>query len=115
MAFSEFEAKRCEKLVAAFVDRRRPPPHVRTQVDLGFRIAGQSVEIFELRADWRDASLMHEHPVARTTYVKSRKIWKVFWEHADAKWLLYKPAPQVRSLEEFLVLVEDDTHACFFG
>jgi hypothetical protein len=115
MAFSEFEAKRCEKLAAAFVEMRRPPPHVRAQVDLGFRVTGQSVEIFELRADWRDASQMFEHPVAKTTFVKSRKAWKVLWAHSDGNWHLYKPSPEVRSLEEFLGVVEEDPHACFFG
>jgi hypothetical protein len=46
---SEFEMKRCEKLVAEFVQQRRPPSHLRAKVDLAFRVSGQSIEIFELR------------------------------------------------------------------
>ena len=45
MALSEFEQKKCEKEVRAFVDKRRPPPHLRKELDLGFRLEGQSVEI----------------------------------------------------------------------
>ena len=50
MTLSEFDIKRCEKLVAEFVERRRPTPRLRKEVDLAFRIKGPSVEIFEIRA-----------------------------------------------------------------
>ena len=53
MALSEFEQKRCERLVGAFIESRRPPAHIRPQLDLGFRVAEQSVEIFEVRPKWR--------------------------------------------------------------
>jgi hypothetical protein len=56
MMFSEFEIKRYEKLVAEFISKRRPPPHIRAQLDLGFRVSGQSIEIFEVRPNWRDKS-----------------------------------------------------------
>jgi hypothetical protein len=37
----------------ALMQQRRPPPHVRQKLDLGFRVTGQSVEIFEIRPAWR--------------------------------------------------------------
>lgn len=49
MTISEFEIKRYEKIVGQFIEKRRPPAHVRNQVDLAFRIEGQSVIIFEIR------------------------------------------------------------------
>ena len=115
MSFSEFETKRCEKLVSQFVERRRPPTHLRVQTDLAFRVRGQSVEIFELRADWHDASYMREYPLAKATYIKQRKAWKVFCSRSDLKWHLYRGASEVGSLEEFLDLLEEDPNACFFG
>lgn len=115
MAISEFEIKRCEKELEKFLDEKRPPAHVRDQVDLGYRITGQSVEIFEVRPGFRHPSDRRELSVAKATYVKSRKIWKVYWMRQDLKWHSYPPAPQVRHLEEFLVLVKEDAHACFFG
>ena len=73
MAISEFETKRCEHIVGAFVDARRPPPRIRPEVDLGYRVSGQSVEIFEIRPVWKGApGEKMEHPVAKATYVKSR-------------------------------------------
>ncbi len=116
MAFSELEAKRLAKNVSAFIDARRPPPHIRSQLDLAFRIAGQSVEIFEVRLLWRGkAGETMEHGVAKATYVKTREAWRIFWQRPNLRWYSYEPAPEVGSLEKFLSLVAEDRHACFFG
>jgi hypothetical protein len=49
MALSEFETKKCEKAIEAFMNRRRPPEHIRDKLDLGYRIKRRSVELFEIR------------------------------------------------------------------
>ena len=48
LALTEIELKRCEKEIAAFMDRRRPPIHIRDQLDVGSRIDDHSIEIFEI-------------------------------------------------------------------
>ena len=115
MAFSELELKRCEKLVAEFVQKRRPPPHIRAQIDLAFRINGQSIEIFHIRPHWQDKNRMIEEAVAKATYNRSKLNWKVFWQRADLEWHGYQPRPEVASVEEFLDVVQKDDHSCFFG
>ena len=55
LALTELERKRCEKALADFMTRRRPPPHLRDQFDLGYTVQGQSIEIFEIRPDWKVA------------------------------------------------------------
>ena len=115
MALSEFEQKKCEKIVRQYVEKHRPPAHMRNEVDLSFRVKGQSVEIFEIRPMWNDPNENIEESVAKATYVKSRNIWKVFWQRADLKWYRYAPEPEVKALEEFLDVVERDEYACFFG
>ncbi len=115
MSLSEFEQKKYEREVRAFVEKRRPPPHLRDELDLGFRLKGQSVEIFEIRPLWRNPEKKIEEAVAKATYVKDRKIWRVFWQRADLKWHRYDPVPEVSSLQEFLTLVDQDEYACFFG
>jgi hypothetical protein len=48
------------------MQQRRPPPHIRPKLDLGFRILGHSVEIFEIRPCWRGPpDEKHESPVAK--------------------------------------------------
>jgi hypothetical protein len=115
MVLSEFEEKKCEKLVRQYVEKHRPPAHMRNQIDLSFRVKGQSVEIFEIRPLWNDHSEKVEEAVAKATYVKSKKIWKVFWQRADLKWHRYDPVPEVNTLEGFLDVVEKDEYSCFYG
>jgi len=100
----------------ALMKQRRPPPQVRPKLDLGFRVKGHSVEIFEIRPAWRGpAGEMSESAVAKATYVRTRGVWRVFWQRRDLKWHGYEPRPEVKSIDEFASLVSEDAHACFFG
>lgn len=113
MAFSEKEMKRYEKQVSAFVENRRPPEHIRDQVDIGFRIKGQSIKIFSIRPMFFDPKVKSEIPVAKTTYVRTQGIWKVYWMRRDLKWHGYDP-PEVQTLKKWLELVDEDAWGCFW-
>ena len=115
MAFSEFEKRRYEKAVARYVEKKRPPVHIRPELDLGYKLEGQSVEIFEIRPLLDKPEKKIEEAVAKATYVKSKRVWKVYWQRADLKWHRYDPSPEVKSIEEFLDVVERDEHCCFYG
>jgi len=115
MAISEFEVKRCEREIGKFLAIRRPPPYARGQYDFGYRIENQSVELFEIRPQWRNPSSTIEFLFAKATYVKKEKYWKVFWRRQDLKWHSYTPEPNVRHFERFLTIVNEDINACFFG
>jgi hypothetical protein len=115
MLMNDIERKRIENAVAAFIARRRPPAKLRDQVDLRFRFDGRSVEIFEVRPRWPHASERIEEAVAKARYLKSRNLWLVYWQRADLKWHKYGPMPEVRTVEAFLKLVDDDEFGCFFG
>jgi len=115
MSLSDIEIKIIEKAVGEYIERRRPPVHLRDQVDLGYRIDKQSVEIFEIRALWKNPEEKIEEPMAKATYVNTQKIWKIFWQRADLKWHRYEPDPEVKTIEQFVSIVEKDEHACFWG
>jgi hypothetical protein len=116
VALSEFELARVQRAMDALMQLRRPPPHVRQKLDVGFRVTGQSVEIFEIRPPWRGSGdEKHESAVAKATYVRTRGVWRVFWQRRDLKWHRYEPRPEVNSIDEFAGLVAEDAHACFFG
>lgn len=97
------------------MEKRRPPPHIRSQLDLGYKITRQSVELFEIRPRWNDPQTILERPFAKATYVKTQRIWKIYWRRADLKWHSYQPVPEVKSIDEFFDVVDRDKHACFFG
>lgn len=115
MAFDDLEIKRNENALAQFLARRRPPPHIRDQLDIACKISGQSVEIVEVRADWKDPTRKIESPVAKATFVRAKNHWNVYWRRSDLKWHGYEPNREVKTLESFLDVVDRDKHGCFFG
>lgn len=115
MTLHEFDLKKVELLAGNFVEKRRPPENIRDKLDLGFRIKGQSLEILEIRPVWDDPSRKTEASVAKATYVKSQKFWKIYWMRADLKWHRYVPVPEVQDIAEFLQVVADDEFCCFWG
>lgn len=115
MAFNDLDKKRIEKAMAGFLARRRPPAHVRSELDIGYRVSGQSVEILEIRPQWNDRSIVHRYPIAKATYVRALNQWKIFWRRATLKWQGYEPTPTVASIDEYLRVVDADQYGCFFG
>jgi hypothetical protein len=115
MAFSEFEFKKLEKTVGAFIEKQRPPVYLRKELDLAFRIEDQSVVIYEIRPAWRQPNEFIEQNVAKTTFVKTQKLWKIYWQRSDLKWHTYEPVAAVKSIEDFLTVVKNDEYHCFFG
>ena len=115
MAFSEFEQHRYGKAVDAYIEANRPPPHLRKELDLGYRISNQSVEIFEIRPVWQSPEEYFELPVAKATFVKKDNLWKIYWQRKDLRWHRYDPHPIASSIEEFLEIVSRDEYACFYG
>ena len=115
MAISEFEEKRCEREMEKFLAVHRPPAHIRSEVDINYRLENQSVEIFEVRPHCQNKSEKTETPVAKATYVKKEKEWRIYWHRRDMKWHRYEPKPEVQHFEEFLSIVAEDEHCCFWG
>ena len=55
-----------------FVERKRPPEHIRTKLDIGYKIEGQDVFIFEIRPQWNKPEIIREYSVAKATFVKTK-------------------------------------------
>ena len=116
MAISEFEIKRIKKLVGQFVESKRPAKHIRSKLDISFRISGQSFVIFEIRPKWNDSTKKIEGSIAKVTYIKSKNEWKLYWMRADLKkWHGYRPFPVSKSLEKILEVIGQDPDNCFWG
>ena len=99
-----------------FVGRIRPDTEeMRKQLDFGYSIENQSVLLVTISPDWNNKEATRHYPFAKATFVKSQKIWNVFWLRGNLKWHTYDPQPTVKSLKEFLKIVEADEYHCFFG
>lgn len=98
-----------------FINKIRPEESIREKLDFTYKIENQSITIFQVRPNWKNPKEKMEHGFAKTTFVKKENHWKVFWLRANLKWESYSPQPEVKSLKEFVKLVEEDKHNCFFG
>ncbi len=88
---------------------------IRDQLDISYKIDGQSIIIYEIRPHWEDPNKKIESHIAKTTYIKSKNHWKIFWLRADLKWHSYRPQAIVKTLKEFNEIVEEDSYGCFWG
>lgn len=98
-----------------YLDRIRPSEELREQVDVAYKIEDQSIIIYEIRPFWKNPKEKIESPIAKTTFIKSKNHWKIFWQRADLKWHSYQPKPTVKSIKEFVETIEADSHGCFWG
>lgn len=113
MAIDTFQTLDVIEIMEQFLERNRPPEHIRKELDIGYRIDDQSVFIFEIRPAFQNPSEIREHDFAKATYVKSRDRWKIYWLRSSG-WYPYRPA-EMKTLEAFVQEVEKDPYGCFKG
>lgn len=115
MAFTEEELKNWESTVASFVEGKRPPEEIRPKLDIGYAIENQSIIIHTIRPRWNRPEQKMKTSIGKATWVRTQKIWKIYWQRADMKWHEYRPLPEVDTLEEFLEELGKDPFSCFWG
>ena len=103
------------ELMENWMERIRPPRDIRSDLDISYKIDNQSIILFEIRPSFGNPLELIEIPYAKTTYVKSENIWKVYWMRGNLKWTLYEPRPTVKTLKVFMKLVDEDKYFCFKG
>lgn len=115
MTLSEFEIKRCEKAFKDFMEKRRPLPETREKLDYGWKLEGQSIEIFEIRPQWNNPEIIEHHSFAKATYINSMKIWEIYWMRGNLKWEKNKPNETAKTIEDVLEIIDVDEFGRFFG
>ncbi len=118
------ELSKITTALESYIAKNRPPENIRDQLDIAYKIEGQSVYILEVRPHYDFSSGEFridsskgkmEIPVAKTTYIKAQNHWKIFWLRGNDKWYSYDPQPIVKSIDEFIKIVEKDEYHCFWG
>jgi hypothetical protein len=116
MAFTDLEiAEHTLTLERHFWAHRRPPLHLRDQLREGQRFTDQSIELFYMRPAFQRPGEHTEESIAKVTYVRSKKVWHLFWKRADGKWHRYPPVPAAKTLVVALAVIHEDANCCFFG
>lgn len=115
MAFNDAELELIDATVGALVRRRRPPEHIRDQLDVEVEIDKHQVRIFSLRPLWSDPTHTVRSGVAQFTYTRTRNSWKLYWMRRDGKWHPWAPTENTGTLLELVHVVDDDTRGGFWG
>lgn len=113
MAFSIEEDQLLHKAMDAFINKNRPKPEIRDQLDIAYKIYDQSIEIFEIRKNMDNKII--NCSIAKTTFNRSTNKWKIYWQRSDLKWHGYQPNLEVTSINKFIKIVEEDKLCCFWG
>ncbi len=115
MAFTDFERAVNLKAIEWFLNKRRPPEHIRPQLDIGYAIVGYTVDLYEIRPDWQNQTTSRHTPIARIKFVRTRAEWRLYWMRRDLKWHGYEPDEVHSTLMSALTTVDADAYCCFFG
>ncbi len=114
MAFNEIELQRIKKFVGGLCTKRTPA-HLRDKLRLEYNVEKHNVIIYEVRPLWNNPKEFGKYPMAKLTYVASKKIWKLYWQRANLKWAKYDPKESARYLDELVKEIDNDRYGCFFG
>lgn len=97
-----------------FIESKRPKDlEIRKQLDFGYSWDNKSAILFAVRPRWNNPDEFIQIPFAKLTYVKSKNIWKLFWQRANLKWEAYTPLPQSEVLDTLLQQIKQDSNGCF--
>jgi len=115
MAFSAAQSGQIASMMDDYIERNRPPEHIRPKLDIGWRFDKQTVYVFEIRPQWNNPSVTDHHDIAKATWVEQAKEWRVYWMRGNLKWNRYNPLPSIGNLQRFLIELEKDPSGCFWG
>ena len=77
MALSEIQQARVTKRLTTFCNAR-VPADVRNQVQVGFRVKGSEVVLFEKRPAFQVPHEWREMAVAKFKYVGTQGVWRLY-------------------------------------
>ncbi len=104
-----------ERTIQTFVEKNRPPIEIRDKLDLGYCYESNVIELFETRSIWNKIDEFQNLSFAKMKYIKSQKIWKLYWMRASGEWQSYEPFSESNNLEKLFLIINEDVYGCFKG
>lgn len=114
MPISETEKNSASWLLSQFCETRIPP-HVRDQIELGFRFEGNVVYLFERRPNWRGSGEWTSMDIARFRYFVGRGEWVLYWSDRNQIWHRYDLIGDWLPFRRLLKEVDEDPTCIFWG
>ncbi|MFT6924575.1 MAG: hypothetical protein ACJAZP_000133 [Psychromonas sp.] len=113
MAFTETEKNEYEHLVSNLIENRRRQA-IENGFDLGYLFNNQSIELFEIHPSSHHKQGFFHSSVAKITFIRTTKIWKISWMRGSLEWKGYRINSKINKLSEALFIVNEDPDGCFW-
>jgi hypothetical protein len=114
VALTELQRAHADKLLTGYC-AKRVLPAARSQMRVGYRIAGNAVVLYEERPAFHAPHEWHAMDVAKFTHVGTRREWRLYCQHRDRRWHAYEALPAAPSLAVLLEEVDRDPTGIFWG
>lgn len=104
-----------ENIIKAHVEAIRPPVELRDKIDTGYSFEKNTLIVFEKTPYYLDESKIIETPVIKARYVKTQRVWKLYWMRGNLKWYPYEPFPEAKDIDTIFRVLKEDANNCFYG
>jgi hypothetical protein len=114
VAISEFELFKTKASAKKFcTDKNQNLPPEQTYID--YKMVKQTLYFMEVHPKWDDPTTKTELLVAKFTYIKKDKHWKLYWLRQNMKWQQYEPKGINQHLAPLINIVNEDLQGFFWG
>jgi len=114
MAFTDIDLNKIKRAVGGLCEQRTPA-HLKDKLRYEYEIEKQNVIFYEVRPAFMQEGEFTKMPMAKLTYVSSRKVWKLFWKRASGKCEKYEPIDSTKDLKSLVQEIDQDGFGCFLG
>jgi len=116
MTLSQSERRDVEFLLQDYCDRR-VPEHLRDQINIGFKIRGETVTILERRPPLRGTGRKEWTEIAVAQFRRDSEAgpWRLYCADRNSRWHAYARVQPAKTLTTLLAEVDRDPTGIFWG
>ncbi len=114
MQLPDIQRKLVEEQVGKFCDERFPS-HVKSQLQVGYNIRGNTVTIIEKRISYKNPDEWIHIPIAQIRYNAKDSSWLLCCADRNGRWHDYEELKADKSLDRLLRELGDDPSGIFWG
>lgn len=104
-----------EKKVGEYC-KRKVPAHALDQVNVLYKIRGNTVTIFENRAPWRpEWKKWTSMPIAQMRYDDKTGKWTLYCADRNDRWHEYIDIDATKNIDKILTEIDEDPTGIFWG
>ena len=106
--------KKVEKEIETYCEKR-VPQEVRGQVQLAYKIRGNSIILFEKRPHYIEKQNIIEEPIAKIKYLSESNEWQLYYQNRNLRWSEYWDLGPEKNITILIQEIDTDPTGIFWG